>query len=145
MTLRGPLTDQRADLIAERVRVLGQPLRDKLLDRLATQAITVQELVGSLETTQQNVSQISASCKEPESWLGTKRALASATSSSIRTSSRSSNEPRAALRTTSANSQNRSSQALSVGGFRLVNRRHPGQPRIDGPSLPRLRRQINDR
>jgi DNA-binding transcriptional ArsR family regulator len=57
MTLRGPLTDRRADLIAERLRVLGQPLRVKLLDRLATQAITVQELVGSLETTQQNVSQ----------------------------------------------------------------------------------------
>ncbi len=39
--------------------MLGQPLRVKLLDRLATQtqAITVQELVGSLETTQQNVSQ----------------------------------------------------------------------------------------
>src|SRR6266540_1285146 len=92
MTLRGTLTDQRADLIAERLRVLGQPLRVKLLDRLATQAITVQELVGSLETT---TDRLSASCKEPESWLGTTRARASATSSSIHTSSRSSNEPTA--------------------------------------------------
>jgi hypothetical protein len=56
MTLRGTLTDRRAGLIAERLRVLGQPLRVKLLDRLATQAITVQELVGSLETTTERLA-----------------------------------------------------------------------------------------
>src|SRR6266511_4817020 len=56
MTLRGTLTDRRAGLIAERLRVLGQPLRVKLLDRLATQAITVQGLVGSLETTTERLA-----------------------------------------------------------------------------------------
>lgn len=57
MTLQHPLTDRGADLIAERLRVLGQPLRIKLIDRLAGQPTTVQELVQTLETTQQNVSQ----------------------------------------------------------------------------------------
>ena len=57
MTLRQPLTDRRADLIAERLRVLAQPLRVKLIDLLAKEATTVQELVAALNTTQQNVSQ----------------------------------------------------------------------------------------
>lgn len=52
-----PLTNRRAELIAERLRVLGQPLRIKLVNRLAIQPTTVQELVEMLETTQQNVSQ----------------------------------------------------------------------------------------
>jgi DNA-binding transcriptional ArsR family regulator len=52
-----PLTDPAANLIAERLRVLGQPLRVKLVDRLAIRATTVQELVDALGTTQQNISQ----------------------------------------------------------------------------------------
>jgi DNA-binding transcriptional ArsR family regulator len=52
-----PLTDRTANLIAERLRVLGQPLRVKLVDRLAAEATTVQELVDALGTTQQNISQ----------------------------------------------------------------------------------------
>jgi DNA-binding transcriptional ArsR family regulator len=57
MTLRRPLTDRRADLIAEPLRVLGQPLRIRLVGLLATKSTTVQELVDALNTTQQNVSQ----------------------------------------------------------------------------------------
>jgi DNA-binding transcriptional ArsR family regulator len=57
MNRRRPLTDRAANLIAGRLRVLGQPLRLKLVDRLATRATTVQELVDALGTTQQNISQ----------------------------------------------------------------------------------------
>jgi DNA-binding transcriptional ArsR family regulator len=52
-----PLTDLATDLIAERLRVLGQPVRVKLVDRLALRETTVQELVDALGTTQQNISQ----------------------------------------------------------------------------------------
>jgi DNA-binding transcriptional ArsR family regulator len=51
-----PLTDGAANVIAERLRVLGQPLRVKLVDRLAVETTTVQELVDALGTTQQNIS-----------------------------------------------------------------------------------------
>jgi DNA-binding transcriptional ArsR family regulator len=57
MVHREPLTDLAANLIAERLRVLGQPLRVKMVDRLAIRATTVQELVDALGTTQQNISQ----------------------------------------------------------------------------------------
>jgi DNA-binding transcriptional ArsR family regulator len=57
MTLERPLTGRAASLIAERLRVLGQPMRVKLIDRLATETTTVQELVDALGTTQQNISQ----------------------------------------------------------------------------------------
>jgi DNA-binding transcriptional ArsR family regulator len=53
-----PLTDLAANLIAERLRALGQPLRVKLVERLAIRATTVQELVDALGTTQQNISQL---------------------------------------------------------------------------------------
>jgi DNA-binding transcriptional ArsR family regulator len=56
MLNRQPLTDPAAELIAERLRVLGQPLRVKLVDRLAIRDTTVRELVDSLGTTQQNIS-----------------------------------------------------------------------------------------
>jgi hypothetical protein len=46
-----------AELIAGRLRVLGQALRVKLVDRLAIRETTVHELVDSLGTTQQNISQ----------------------------------------------------------------------------------------
>jgi DNA-binding transcriptional ArsR family regulator len=57
MLNRQPLTDLATDLIAERLRVLGQPLRVRLVDRLAIRETTVHELVDSLGTTQQNISQ----------------------------------------------------------------------------------------
>jgi DNA-binding transcriptional ArsR family regulator len=57
MTTGHTPADRRAELIAERLRALGQPLRIKLVSRLARQATTVQELVDAFETTQQNISQ----------------------------------------------------------------------------------------
>jgi DNA-binding transcriptional ArsR family regulator len=51
-----PLPDELADRIAERFRLLGEPMRVKLLDRLREQPATVQELTDPLGTTQQNVS-----------------------------------------------------------------------------------------
>lgn len=56
MLNRQPLTELMAELIAERLRVLGQPVRVKLVDRLAIRETTVHELVDSLGTTQQNIS-----------------------------------------------------------------------------------------
>jgi DNA-binding transcriptional ArsR family regulator len=51
-----PLPEQLVDLIAQRFRVLGEPMRIKLLDRLRDGAATVQELQEATEASQQNVS-----------------------------------------------------------------------------------------
>ena len=51
-----PLPDQLVDLIAQRFRVLGEPMRIRLLDRLRDGEATVGELQEALEASQQNVS-----------------------------------------------------------------------------------------
>lgn len=51
-----PLSDPLAELIAQRFRVLGEPTRIRLLDRLRESEATVQDLTESLGTSQQNVS-----------------------------------------------------------------------------------------
>jgi DNA-binding transcriptional ArsR family regulator len=51
-----PLPDDLVELIAERFRVLGEPTRIKLLDRLREGEATVLELTDAIGTTQQNVS-----------------------------------------------------------------------------------------
>ena len=51
-----PLPDQLVDLIAQRFRVLGEPMRIKLLDRLRDGEATVQELQDATGGSQQNVS-----------------------------------------------------------------------------------------
>lgn len=51
-----PLSDPLAELIAQRFRVLGEPTRIRLLDRLRESDATVQDLTESLGTSQQNVS-----------------------------------------------------------------------------------------
>ena len=51
-----PLPDQLVELIAQRFRVLGEPMRIKLLDRLRDGAATVQELQEATGASQQNVS-----------------------------------------------------------------------------------------
>jgi DNA-binding transcriptional ArsR family regulator len=48
--------DQLVGLIAERFRVLGEPNRLRLLDRLRERPATVGELQGALGASQQNVS-----------------------------------------------------------------------------------------
>ena len=56
MALAHPLPDDLVDRIAQRFRVLGEPMRIKLLDRLRTGEVSVLELAESTRTTQQNVS-----------------------------------------------------------------------------------------
>ena len=51
-----PLPDPLADLIAARFRVLAEPMRIKLLDRLRGGEASVQELQQALGASQQNVS-----------------------------------------------------------------------------------------
>jgi DNA-binding transcriptional ArsR family regulator len=49
--------DRAAELLAERLRILGQPMRIRLLKRLHESSATVQELVEAVSGVQQNVSQ----------------------------------------------------------------------------------------
>jgi DNA-binding transcriptional ArsR family regulator len=56
MPLAHPLPDPVVELIARRFRVLGEPTRIRLLERLMAGEATVQELVTALGATQQNVS-----------------------------------------------------------------------------------------
>jgi DNA-binding transcriptional ArsR family regulator len=56
MTFPSPLPDLLVELIAERFRVIGEPLRIKLLDRLRSGEASVGELTEALGATQQNVS-----------------------------------------------------------------------------------------
>jgi DNA-binding transcriptional ArsR family regulator len=51
-----PLPDPLVDLIAHRFRVLGEPMRIKLLDQLREGPATVQELQDATGGSQQNVS-----------------------------------------------------------------------------------------
>ena len=56
MALPQPLTDAAAELIAHRFRLLAEPMRVKLLDRLRDGEANVNELAEALGTTAQNVS-----------------------------------------------------------------------------------------
>ncbi|HET6865086.1 MAG TPA: metalloregulator ArsR/SmtB family transcription factor [Solirubrobacteraceae bacterium] len=51
-----PLPDPLIELIAQRFRVLGEPMRIKLLDRLREGDATVGELQEALGASQQNIS-----------------------------------------------------------------------------------------
>jgi DNA-binding transcriptional ArsR family regulator len=51
-----PLPETLAELIAQRFRVIGEPMRIRLLDHLRDGPATVTELSAALGTTQQNVS-----------------------------------------------------------------------------------------
>ncbi len=51
-----PLPEPLIELVAQRFRVLGEPMRIKLLDRLREGEATVSELQRSLGASQQNVS-----------------------------------------------------------------------------------------
>jgi DNA-binding transcriptional ArsR family regulator len=56
MPLTHPLPDPLVELIARRFRVLGDPMRIRLLDRLRDGEETVQELTAAVGASQQNVS-----------------------------------------------------------------------------------------
>jgi DNA-binding transcriptional ArsR family regulator len=56
MALPHPLPDELAELIARRFRVVGEPMRIRLLDRLREGEASVNELTEALGASQQNVS-----------------------------------------------------------------------------------------
>jgi DNA-binding transcriptional ArsR family regulator len=56
MALPHPLPDPLVELIARRFRVIGEPMRIRLLDRLRDDEATVHELTHALGASQQNVS-----------------------------------------------------------------------------------------
>src|SRR5512141_1576977 len=56
MKLPHPLPDDLVKLIARRFRVLGEPMRIRLLDQLRDGEATVGELSEALDASQQNVS-----------------------------------------------------------------------------------------
>lgn len=51
-----PLPDELIELIAQRFRVIGEPMRIKMLDAMHDGELTVGELVERTGSTQQNVS-----------------------------------------------------------------------------------------
>ena len=55
-TLSHPLPEPLIELVAQRFRVLGEPMRIKLLDRLRAGDASVGELQEALGASQQNVS-----------------------------------------------------------------------------------------
>ncbi len=56
MDIPHPLPEPLVELVAQRFRVIGEPMRIKLLDRLRDGSATVGELVEALDASQQNVS-----------------------------------------------------------------------------------------
>jgi DNA-binding transcriptional ArsR family regulator len=56
MEIPHPVPPQLAELVAQRFRVLGEPMRIKLLDRLREGEASVNELTEALAASQQNVS-----------------------------------------------------------------------------------------
>jgi DNA-binding transcriptional ArsR family regulator len=56
VTLPNPLSNELVELIARRFRVIGEPMRIRLLDRLRDGEVSVNELTEALGTSQQNVS-----------------------------------------------------------------------------------------
>lgn len=51
-----PLPDSLVEVVAERFRVLGEPMRIRIIDRLRDGEATIGELADALATSQQNVS-----------------------------------------------------------------------------------------
>ena len=56
MNLPHPLPEPVVELIARRFRVIGEPMRIRILDRLRDGEASVYELTEALATSQQNVS-----------------------------------------------------------------------------------------
>ena len=56
MAIPHPIPNPLADLIAERFKVLGEPMRIRILDHLRDGPTAVGVLAGELGTSQQNVS-----------------------------------------------------------------------------------------
>ena len=55
-TIPHPLPDALVELIAQRFRVIGEPMRIRLLDALRDGPLTINELTEAVDASQQNVS-----------------------------------------------------------------------------------------
>ena len=55
-TLPHPLPDALVELIARRFRVIGEPMRIRILDHLRDGEASVHELTAALDASQQNIS-----------------------------------------------------------------------------------------
>ena len=51
-----PLPEALVDLVAQRFRVIGEPMRIRILDALRDEPLTINELAERLDSSQQNVS-----------------------------------------------------------------------------------------
>jgi len=56
MTLPSPIPLDLAEMIAARMRLIGDPTRIRILDLLRTDELTVTQITEQLETSQQNTS-----------------------------------------------------------------------------------------
>ena len=56
MTLPSPIPVDLAEMIAARLRVIGDPTRIRILDLLRDQELTVTQITEELDTSQQNAS-----------------------------------------------------------------------------------------
>ena len=56
MTLPSPIPLDLAEMIAARMRVIGDPTRIRILDLLRTDELTVTQITEQLDTSQQNTS-----------------------------------------------------------------------------------------
>jgi len=56
VTVTSPIPAELAELIAARLRVIGEPMRIRILDSLREQELTVTEITEQLGTSQQNAS-----------------------------------------------------------------------------------------
>jgi DNA-binding transcriptional ArsR family regulator len=56
MELPSPVPDELVELVARRFRLLSEPMRIRLFDRLGDGEATVHELADELGSSQQNVS-----------------------------------------------------------------------------------------
>ena len=87
MPIPRPIPDELVGLIAHRFRLLAEPTRLRLLDRLREGEATVQELADDLETSQQNVSKHLAMLAEAGVLARRRKERASTTGSAMRRSS----------------------------------------------------------
>lgn len=104
MALPHPIPDALAELIGYRLRVIGEPMRIKLLDRLLDGELSVRELTEALDASQQNVSRHLGASIRPESSLDTNAGSTSATRSSTRRRSSCWSELRSASHASSTSS-----------------------------------------
>lgn len=56
MPIPHPLPEPLVELVAQRFRLIGEPMRIRLLDRLRFDELSVGELAEALEASQQNIS-----------------------------------------------------------------------------------------